>query len=166
MLQPLRFFLLALVACTLAACATTSTKLVAPQIELVGIQPLSTDMFAQRFKLRVRLQNPNDLEVPVKRIDYELLLAGDRFATGLAEQPFVLPAKGEAEFDMVVTTDFVSAFGRLLSRYGGRKIENVEYELAGTVQLDKKMFGKLDFNQKGTVNFGKLVGEPKGVKSI
>jgi LEA14-like dessication related protein len=166
MLKHFRFALLAFLACALAACSTTPSKLVAPKVELIGIQPLSTDMFAQRFKLRMHLQNPNDLEVAVKRIDYDLILAGDRFATGLAEQPFVLPAKGEAEFDMVVTTDFVSAFGRLVSRYGGRKIENVDYEIAGTIVLDKKAFGKIPFNQKGTLNFGKLLGEPKGVKSI
>lgn len=166
MLQNIRLVLLAVVVLALAACATTSSKIITPKVEVLGIQPLSTDMFAQRFKLRVNVQNPNEIEVPVKRIDYELFLAGDRFAAGLTEQPFVLPAKGEAEFDMVVTTDFVSAFGRLVSRYGGKKIEAVDYELAGTIVLDKRMISKIPFNQKGTVDFGKLAGQPKGVKSL
>ena len=51
----------------------------------------------------------------------------------------MLPARGEAEFDMMVTTNFVSSFGRLLSRVGGGKLENIDYEIAGKVLVDKGM---------------------------
>ena len=60
----------------------------------------------------------------------------------------------------------MSAFGRLVSRYGGKKIEDVDYEIAGTIVLDKKMISKIPFNQKGTVNFGKLVEKAKAKGSV
>ncbi len=58
----LRALLLASIA-ALAACSSFGPNLVSPQLSLVGMQILSADMFAQQFKVRVKVENPNDLEV-------------------------------------------------------------------------------------------------------
>jgi hypothetical protein len=65
----------------------------------------------------------------------------------------VLPALGEAEFDMLVTTNFVSSFGRLLSRVQGGRLEDIDYEITGKVMVDKGMVRKIPFNHRGTVDF-------------
>lgn len=139
----------------LAACATMNQKLEAPKLELLGVQMLSTDMFAQRFKVRVKVVNPNDLELPVRGLEYTIIMMGDSFAEGTSTESFVLPALGEAEFEMLVTTNFVSSFGRLLSRVGGGKLENIDYEIAGKVMVDKGMVRKIPFNHRGTVDFSR-----------
>jgi len=139
----------------LGACASLNSKLEAPQLELMGVQMLSTDMFAQRFKVRVKVINPNDLELPVRGLEYTILMMGDSFAEGMSDQAFVLPALGEAEFDMLVTTNFVSSFGRLLSRVQGGKLENIDYEITGKVMVDKGMVRKIPFNHRGTVDFSR-----------
>jgi len=157
---PLRVPLLLVLAALAASCSTLA-DLEAPQVELGGVQMMSADMFAQRFKLRVKVHNPNDVELPVKGIDYTVIMMGDSFAEGVTTERFVLPAKGEAEFDMLVTTNFVSSFGRLLSRVGGGKLENIDYEIAGKVLVDKGMLRKIPFSRRGTVDFVKLLGAPK-----
>ena len=116
---------------TLASCASLGPKLVAPELSLLGIQIMSADMFSQQFMVRVKVENPNDLEVTVSGLEYEIFLMGDSFAEGVSESSFVLPAKGEAEFDMIVKTNFVSSLGRLVSRTGGGKLENVPYQVTG-----------------------------------
>jgi len=147
--------LLIVLACALllGACTTLGSKLEAPQLELLGVQMLSTDMFAQRFKVRVKVVNPNELELPVRGLEYTILMMGDSFAEGMSDHSFVLPALGEAEFDMMVTTNFVSSFGRLLSRVQGGKLENIDYEITGKVMVDKGMVRKIPFNHRGTVDF-------------
>jgi LEA14-like dessication related protein len=154
--------LLFAVACAalVAACSTLPSNLVAPDVEVAGVQMLSTDMFAQRFKLRMKVVNPNDLELPVTGLEYTVIMMGDRFAEGVSNEAFLLPAKGEAEFDMMVTTNFVSSFGRLLSRAGGGKLEDIDYEIAGKVFVDKGMLRKIPFNHRGTVDFSKAL-KPK-----
>ena len=119
----------------LASCATFGPKLETPTISLMSLQMTSGDMFSQLFKARVKVENPNDIAVPVENIEYKVFLMGDRFGEGTTDQAFVLPARGEAEFDMMLTTDFVSALGRLVSRMGGNKLENVEYEVTGKLHL-------------------------------
>ena len=139
----------------LAACSTLGSKLEAPELSLVGMQMLSADMFAQKFKVKVLVKNPNDLDIAVKGLDYKIILMGDSFADGESSDRFVLPARGEAEFEMIVTTNFVSSFGRLLSRVGGGKLENLDYEIAGNVLLEKGIVRKIPFNHRGTVDIAK-----------
>jgi LEA14-like dessication related protein len=152
-IRTVRLLFVAACAAVLAACASVSAKLEPPGLELVGVQMLSTDMFAQRFKVRVKVINPNDLELPVRGLEYTIIMMGDSFAEGMSDQAFVLPAKGEAEFDMLVTTNFVSSFGRLLSRVQGGKLENIDYEITGKVMVDKGMVRKIPINHRGTVDF-------------
>jgi len=152
-----------LVALTLSAgCSTFGDDLESPELSLVGIQMLSTDMFAQRFKVRVLVKNPNALEIPVRGIDYTIILMGDSFAEGVSNDSFLLPAKGEAEFDMVVTTNFVSSFGRLLSRVGGGKLQNLQYEITGKILIDKGMIRKIPFSHQGMVDITRALAQAKG----
>jgi LEA14-like dessication related protein len=144
----------------IGGCSTLATsKLEPPDLSVIGMQMMSTDMFAQRFKVRVLVKNPNDVEIPVRGLEYKIFLMGDSFADGESPDRFVLPAKGEAEFDMLVTTNFVSSLGRLISRVGGGKLEDIEYEIAGTVLLDKGLVRKIPFNHKGTVDIARAVGK-------
>jgi LEA14-like dessication related protein len=145
-----------------AGCSTLGKNLQAPELSLVGIQMMSTDMFAQKFKVRVLVKNPNDLELPVTGIDYQIFLMGDSFADGVSNDQFLLPAKGEAEFDMVVTTNFVSSFGRLLSRVGGSKLNDLNYEITGKVMVDKGMIRKIPFSHSGTMDVSRALGPKKG----
>ena len=149
----LRAAFLVVVATLLAGCATMGAKLESPTVSVLNVQVLSTDMFAQKFRVRVKVENPNNLELKVKGIEYEILLMGDGFAEGNSSDQFLLPAKGEAEFDMVVTTNFVSSLGRLISRKGGGKLEDVDYEIVGQIFVDKGMIKKIPFNHKGVVDF-------------
>jgi LEA14-like dessication related protein len=156
--------LLALLA-VLVSCAT-GPKLEAPRLKVIGIEMLSTDMFAQRFKVRMLVQNPNDMELEVRGLDYQIMLMGDSFADGVSNDQFLLPALGEAEFDMMVTTNFVSSFGRLISRMGGGKLENIEYEIVGKIFVDKGMVKKIPFSHRGTVDFSRALGEKKGERTL
>ena len=152
----LRVPLLLVLAALLASC-TTLGDLQTPRVQVLGVQMLSTDMFAQRFKVRVQVQNPNDLALPIEGLDYKILMMGDSFAEGVSSDHFLLPALGDAEFDMLVTTNFVSSFGRLLSRVGGGKLENIDYEIAGKIFVDKGMLRKIPFSHRGTVDFTKAL---------
>jgi LEA14-like dessication related protein len=79
--------------------ACVSTRFEAPRLSIVNVGMVSADVFSQQFRIRLHVQNPNDRELPIKGIEYELFLQGDSFAEGISNQPFVVPALGEAEFD-------------------------------------------------------------------
>jgi LEA14-like dessication related protein len=159
----LRALLLASIA-ALAACSSFGPKLVSPHLTLEGIQILSADMFAQQFKVRVKVENPNDLSVAVKGLEYDIELMGDGFAEGTSDHSFVLPALGEAEFDMTVNTNFVSSLGRLVSRMKGGKLEDVQYTITGKLLLEKGVMRTIPFAHSGTVDFTKARDKLKAVE--
>jgi LEA14-like dessication related protein len=136
----------------LSACI--STKLEAPKLSIVNVGMVSADIFSQQFRIRLHVQNPNDRELPIKAIDYELFLQGDSFAEGVSDQPFIVPAKGEAEFDTVVQTNFMSSVGRLLSKLNTSDGSKVQYTFVGHVQLTKGMLRKIPFSEQGMVDLG------------
>jgi len=142
------------IACSLAGCSAFAPKLEAPRLTLVSIGMMSADIFNQQFRVRMHVQNPNDRDLPVKGIDYQLFLEGDSFAEGMANAPFVIPALGETEFDLTVNTNFVSSIGRLVSRLNGRK--TVNYVLEGKVLTDVGMFSKIPFRESGSVDLSTI----------
>ena|SRR5690554_2574087 len=144
--------LLALVA--LSGCSALAPKIEAPRLMLVSAAMTSGDIFSQTFLVRMNVQNPNDRDLPIRGIDYELLMEGDSFAEGVSNKPFVIPALGETEFDLTVRTNFVSSIGRLLSRLGGK--DKVQYVIKGQVLTDLGFVKKIPFRESGEVDLQKV----------
>ncbi|MGC3981669.1 MAG: LEA type 2 family protein [Steroidobacteraceae bacterium] len=132
--------------------ACVSTKFEAPRLAVVNVGMVSADVFSQQFRIRLHVQNPNDRELPIKGIEYKLFLQGDSFAEGLSAQPFVVPALGEAEFDTLVTTNFMSSVGRLLSKLNSSDGNRVQYTFTGKVMLSKGLLRSLPFSEQGIVD--------------
>jgi LEA14-like dessication related protein len=138
----------------LASCSAFAPKIEAPRLSLISIGMMSADIFNQQFRVRMHVQNPNDRDIPVNGLDYELFLEGDSFAEGVSNQAFVIPAMGETEFDLTVRTNFVSSIGRLVSRLNGRT--QVNYVLEGKVLTDIGMFNKVPFRESGSVDLSTM----------
>lgn len=134
--------------------ACVSTRFEAPRLSIVNVGMVSADVFSQQFRIRLHVQNPNDRELPIKGIEYELFLQGDSFAEGISNQPFVVPALGEAEFDTLVTTNFMSSVGRLLSKMNSADGNKVQYAFVGKVVLSSGMLRKIPFSEQGMVDLG------------
>jgi LEA14-like dessication related protein len=137
------------VAVVLAACAL-APKLEPPKLSIVGVQIVSADLFTQRLKVRVHVQNPNDRSLPVKGLQYTIEVEGEQFASGESAASFEVPALGEAEFDMNVTTNLAGALLKVLARGPNARGQEVSYRLSGKVSLSEGLFRSIPFQQQGT----------------
>jgi len=63
--------LVATLAVWLAAC-TTPQKLEPPKVSIVGLQVVSAEVWVQHLKIRLRLHNPNDRDLPVTAVEYTI----------------------------------------------------------------------------------------------
>jgi len=133
----------------LGSCALVP-KFTTPELTVVGLQLEGGDFFTQRLKVRVHVRNPNDRALPIKGIEYTLEVDGQPFATGESAASFVVPALGEAEFDMNVTTNLTSAVLRLLTRAGEAAGASIPYRLSGKVSLSEGWLQTIPFEQHGT----------------
>ena len=129
-------------------CASTF-KLEAPQLSVVSMKLQSADIFSQRLQLRLRVVNPNARELPIKGISYRIEVDGDELAQGLSDSPFVVPAMGEAEFDMQVTANLAGTLTKYLMRGGAPA--SVDYRLVGKVALSSGFLRSIPFDERGSV---------------
>lgn len=124
-------------------------KFTTPTLTVVGVRLEGADLLAQHLKVRVHVQNPNDRKLPVKGIEYTMDVDGQPFATGDSAASFVVPALGEAEFDMNVTTNMAGTLVRLLARAPEERA-SVPYRLTGKISLSEGWLQSIPFEQRGT----------------
>ena len=101
--------LLLLVGLASAGCAALPTNLETPVVSFVSLRAVEASVFEQRLEVRMKVRNPNDVALPVNGLDIDVELADEPFARGVSAREFVVPAGGEAEFDMLVTANAATA---------------------------------------------------------
>ena len=137
-----------------AGCAGFGSRLEPPQLSVVGVEIVRGDLFEQRFKARMRVQNPNDRSIAVRGVSYTLQIGGEELGRGLSGSSFTVPALGEAEFDMLVTVNLAGTVLRLLERARTDGLpDSLSYRLRGEVKLSEGFVRSIPFDEKGA---GKL----------
>jgi len=133
----------------LGACALTS-KFITPRLSVVDVQIEHGDLWEQRLKVRMRVQNPNDRRLPVKGLEYTLEVEGQQLASGASAASFVVPPMGEAEFDMDVTTNLAGALLKLLGRGSEPPGRSLAYRLTGRIALAEGLMRSIPFEERGS----------------
>lgn len=129
----------------LSGCSLFVPKLEKPTLSVVSVRLLKGDLLHQELVVRVRVQNPNDRELPVRSITYQLDVEGQELAHGMSGDSFVVPALGEAEFDMRVSANMAGLIFKLI-----QGSPSVEYRLTGKVALSAGLMRNFPFNEHGS----------------
>ena len=154
----MRNLLLTIALClALVGCAGVPRNLEKPEISFVGIRAIEADFFEQRLEVRMRVQNPNSIELPVNGLDVDVELADEPFAHGVSAREFVVPARGEAEFDMIVTANAANAILKIVG--GDRQGKDVGYKLKGKLSTRIGMLRTIPFEESGTLPVADLLGK-------
>jgi len=140
-----------LVALTLVGCSLFAPHLQTPQLSVVNIALERSDLIEQHLKVRMRVANPNNRALPVKGITYTLDLDGDELAEGVSAASFVVPARGEAEFDMSMRANMAVALLHLVGRGGNSWGEPIGYHIVGKVELSSGWLRSIPFEQRGSL---------------
>lgn len=142
----------------LAGCAGLPSDLRTPEISFVGMRALDASLFEQRLEVRMRVRNPNIIELPVKGLDVDIELAGEPFAHGVSAREFVVPAQGEAEFDMIVTANAATALMKIAGS-DRKSREAIGYRVKGTLSTRLGLLRSIPFDESGTVPLNELLGK-------
>ena len=134
-----------------AGCSAILPKLETPRLSLVSLQMQQATLFEQRLLVKLRVQNPNDLALPVRGLTVDFDLGGERFATGLSAQQFEVPAYGEAEFDMMITANAATVLLKLLSQDSGARRESIDYRISGKLRTSLGLLRTVPFVETGSI---------------
>lgn len=146
-----------LAAVALAGCASLPTNLKTPEVSFVSLRAVEASVFEQKLEVRMKVRNPNAIELPVNGLDVDMELAGEPFARGVSAREFVVPANGEAEFDMNVTANAMNA----LLRIAGDRSGAVDYKLKGKLSTKIGLLRTIPFEESGRVPVTDLLGRKR-----
>jgi LEA14-like dessication related protein len=118
----------------------------APSLAVVNVQMGHSDLWQQHLQVRMSVHNPNERELPVQGLNYILEVNGEECAHGESGASFVVPARGDAEFDMNVTANAAAVLLRMLAHGSAAA---VQYRIHGKVQLASGMLRSVPFDQHG-----------------
>lgn len=119
----------------LAGCATMAGLSEPPRVSLVGIEPVDFQLFEQRFRVTLKVQNPNARDITVSGLDYEIVVNDRLFAQGVSGKPFTVPAYGESTADVDVTSTLQRVLEQL-QELGARGKPSIDYAITGQVSVD------------------------------
>jgi LEA14-like dessication related protein len=135
---------------SVAGCSTLAPQLETPRLSVVNVELENAGLWEQRLKVRMRVQNPNDRQLPIRGLSYTLQVGGEDFARGLTDTAFTVPALGEAEFDMNVTANAASALIRYLGKRDTAADDSIDYRLVGKVSLSQGVLRSIPFEERGS----------------
>jgi LEA14-like dessication related protein len=132
-----------------AACSLIEPKFEKPVLSVVGIQLVSGNLLQQNFLVTLNIQNPNDRPLPVTSLHAELNVAGERIASGVSNRAVVVPAQGNAQFEVTVTANMALALLKL-SQKTDKPSDTIDYEMTGAASIDLPFLRDLPFRQNGS----------------
>ena len=147
----------ALASLLFVGCAALPTNLETPEVSFVSLRAVEATVFEQRLEVRMKVRNPNDIELPVNGLDVDIELADEPFARGVSAREFVVPAGGEAEFDMLVTANAATALLKIAS--SDRKTDSIGYTVKGKLSTRIGLLRTIPFDESGTLPLADLLGK-------
>src|SRR5882724_4469307 len=135
----------------LVACSLMAPKFERPTLSVTGIELVNGNLLQQHFRVKFNIQNPNDRALPVSGLHASLSVAGEHIAQGQNDRAFVVLAKGDVDFDMMITANMALALLTLAKRTD-QHADSIDYEVSGSASIDLAFLRDLPFHQTGSLS--------------
>ena len=139
-----------MLALALAACSLLHPQFEQPTVDVVGIEFRSGNLLQQTFAVKLHVQNPNDRALPVRALHFTVSVEGEAVAEGVNDRAFVVPARGELDFDINISANLAVV---VLKMAGKRQAhaDSLAYEVTGAASVDLPFMSNIPFHQSGSL---------------
>lgn len=137
----------------LAGCAGLPGGMEPLSVTLSDVRPGQIGLLEQEYAMKIRVMNPNNLEIPLEGVSFAVELNGKTFAKGVSRQTSTVPAFG----DVLLDVKAIGSLGGLLEqvnllRKGG--LDQVTYRLQG--RLTPSSGSSVPFDSTGMLDLSAL----------
>jgi LEA14-like dessication related protein len=153
-----RIAYVALTGVMLAGCATLPGGMEPLSVTLADIAPGQMGLMEQEYAVKIRVQNPNQVDIPLAGLSYEVELNGKPFARGVSRADTTVPGFGEVLLDAKAVSSITGLLDQVVVLRKGAP-EKFSYRLKGRLTAAKG--SSIPFDQKGVVDLGTLAGGEK-----
>ena len=137
----------------LSGCATMNLDYEEPSVELISFKALPTNGFEQNFEIGLKLTNPNNFDLPFNGISYQLNVAGETLAHGVAANIPTAEAYGESRFVVPISTSLLGGI-KVIRALMDSKGQDISYQLKAKLDIAIPFVPKLTVFQNGIIPLG------------
>ena len=133
---------------SLSSCAILSGHIEPPSVHVASVSLINATLFEQQYRLGLRLQNPNDVDLPISALSYEIEVNDKPFAKGVSTKAVTVPRYGSA----LLEVEGISTLGDLLRQYkqlGTANFTGLRYRMKGNISLQSGL--RVPFDRKGEI---------------
>ena len=134
----------------LAACSGLPFNAKPPKVSVAEVDIKSLGLFEQRFDVGLRVSNPNEFDLNIEALEFDLELNGRAFAQGLSRTPALIPATSSTVMQVEAVTQSKHLIQQLKTLPGEMLKAGVPYRITGRVKIDQSS-SWIPFDQKGVV---------------
>lgn len=138
----------------LQGCATLSPSFEPPEVQVTALEPLPNNHSGDlRFRIHLRVFNPNDSDLGLSGLYYTLKLAGHKVITGTSSNLPVIPAYGQEAIVVDAAANLMGSFmaaAELIQMQGN----TVPYELEAKLGLQRSILPAIRVTKRGEIPLG------------
>ncbi|RON69513.1 LEA type 2 family protein [Pseudomonas fluorescens] len=151
-MRRLHAVVLSLLMLSLSACALFPNR-DPVNINVVGIEPLTSQDLEVRFAIKLRVQNPNETAIDYNGIALDLEVNGHPLASGVSDQSGTIGRFSESVVSVPVSVSAFSVLRQTLGLSQTQTLDNLPYVLRG--KLAGGLFGTMRFTDSGKLSLPK-----------
>ena len=126
-----------LLALGLAACSGLPLNAKAPKISVAEVDVRSLGLLEQRFDVGLRVANPNEFDLTIEALDFELEVNGRPFAKGLTRVSTLIPAVSTTLLRIDAYTQSKNLIEQIRTLPAETLKDGVPYRIRGRVKTDR-----------------------------
>ncbi len=138
----------------LSACAAVEQPL-PPKVRLANVQFLDSTLFEQRMHVDLQVRNPNNFDLPLEGLTFELEVNGNRLAEGYSNEIVTIPRLGEAMVPVRASTSLLDMIQQFMALGQGGSLS---YRLKGRAYLTGFFGAGVPFETSGKLELGPDAG--------
>lgn len=130
-------------------CASLSPNFEKPDVQVTAVEPLPNNHSGDlRFRIHLRVFNPNDSALALSGLYYTLKLAGHKVITGTSNNLPVIPAYGQ---EAIVVDASANLMGSIMAMTELVRLQGntVPYELEAKLGLQKSILPAIRVSKRG-----------------
>ena len=133
----------------LSGCAGMVTHLERPEVSVAGIDLVEPGLLEQRYRIRLRVHNPNDVDLVIDGVRFRIDINGHSFVSGESPVMTTVPRFGSALVDIDAVSTLADVARQFSDIASGQSLA-VRYTLSGKVHLSHPSVN-LPFSQEGEI---------------
>lgn len=135
---------------TFTACSTVPKDFETPKFGIANIAPKDVALFEQKFDVQLRIQNPNNFDLGINGLRFEIQLNEKEFGNGMSGQAVTIPRFGSE----VISAEVITGLGGFLRQMQGMSASatKLRYRLKGKAFAQAPNSFTIPFDESGEVD--------------